>query len=891
MPVMGNDDGTLHKDGGDSDAETQQETPLSVSEVEKRKKALLDASEMLVARIHRRRRSGLAGLSSVPTAGDDDHDHDHDPTTMTSSSSSSMPSSSSAAGWGRMGLLSASSIRPPACSILHLANAVAPSFCMREKTLLVCDGSSIALRSFRGGQRGRDAVTDTLLPAPFTAGVPLPSYTSSSLSARFTIRMVGAVTRASLSPSGLFVAAVVDVDVTIASLADSDRRLASSMRRSAWQETAGESARQPAVGDGEGGRVRFGGVDSSMYGEAQTTSSSSTRQSSKEVFVWFHDHASPSGEWVCLGSMGLPLLAAESAIQSTDSTGFISCSGQPGGGGGKSGHAACGVAIDWLPDDTLTLAVSVVQRPLPIKVAPVSAATAAKASRGGGSHGRGGRAASPVVLKKRSYDFLMAALTVTDIFSGGFAPPTATTAAAAPPPLLRSRPTVAVFRDSPYDLLGARCVPLAAANSADNDNSVATAGSTTVAQVFWAGSQLSVVSFPARTKTVPPSAALPPSVTFSSDINTAAGGGVDSSSVYSAMYGNDEGKDDKDAQTPVIPPPIVFVSVIPLFADDIGVRGPFLGVDLVTLDHGVQAVAKAVGPTISGSEASLPSDDAAPPSTDDKSFDVTMASIMSTTIASLDSFGNVKVALLPHHALLVRPNKASAKSSSRSSHRNSYGGKSSVMAASTSSAAATLPLRSAYARMPSGCSAIGTLRTIALIGRPAPTRGAGQPSFCLALGSSTSVPLRVFSLTLLTQEPEPLSGDLAFALEPAATGSLPPLLCHLTLLYKASAAFVPDHILPLPLLPALVYDADGASSSSSSLFPGDDDGDVDEEAFSSNKENEGGRAGSGKKARSMSNRDKGGCFGKHWTPDLLLLGKGGGMAFIPSRCTTTTTTT
>ena len=815
------------------------ETTLSVSEVEKRKKALLDASELLVARIHRRRRSGLAGLTSVPTVGDDD---DGDPTAVISSSSL-MPSSASAAGWGRMGLLSASSIRPPVCSTLHLANAVAPSFCMREKTLLVCDGSSIVLRSFSAGQRGsRDIFTDTLLPAPFTAGVPLPTYTSSSLGARFTIRVVGAVSRASLSPSGLFVAAVVDVDVAIASLADSDRRQSSALRPSAWQETAGESEGHAAAGDGNGGgRVRFGNLDN-MYGETQATPSSYTRQPSKEVLVWFHDLNSPSGEWVCLGPMGLPLLAAESAIQSSDSTGFISCSGQPGGGGGKSGNAACGVAIDWLPDDTLTMAVSVVQRPLPIKVMPVPAANVAKASR-------------PGVIKKRSYDFLMTALTVTDIFSGGFAPP-ATTTAAAPP--MHSQPTVSVFRDSPYDLLGARCVPMSdLVGSEDHDN--------TVAQVFWAGSQLSVVSFPARTKYVPPPSAAAPSVTFSSDTNT--GAGVDSTSVYSAMYGNDEGKDE--TQAPVTAPPvtalsapIVFTPVVPLFADDIGVRGPFLGVDLSTLDHGDHAMPNTEGPT-NDSEASLSADAVAP------STSSTMKS-MYTTIASLDSFGNVKVGLVPHQALLVRP-KTSAKSSSssRSSHRNSYGGKSSAVAAVSSSAGATLPLRAAYARMPAGCNAVGTLRTIALIGRPALTTTIGgtsqqasapSPSFCLALGSSTSVTLRVFSLTL--------------ALEPAATGNL---RCHLTLLYKTSSAFVPDYILPLPLLPALVNDADGASSSPS-LYPGDGDDTVDEEVLC-NKENEGGR----KKAVSASNSNRGYCFGNHWTPDLLLLGKGGGMTFIPSR--------
>ena len=243
-----------------------------------------DALDLVVARIHRRRRSGLAGLS--PSAGGD-------------------PAAISAAGWARLGLLSSPEM--PVCSVLTLAAAVPPSFCPQLKTLLVCDGSSIMLRSF-ASTRGSVSAADTLLPAPGAAGLPAQTV-ETSFGATFTITGIGAVTQACISPSGLFVAAVVDVTVLLA----------------AKKEERGDDAAA------EGHHDDFDG----LYGDDDDGAAAAGPQSSqpsKEVYVWFHDLTSPEGDWVCLGGMGVPLLAAESAVKSENSTGFISCAGQPGGG-------------------------------------------------------------------------------------------------------------------------------------------------------------------------------------------------------------------------------------------------------------------------------------------------------------------------------------------------------------------------------------------------------------------------------------------------------------------------------------------------------------------------------------------------------------------------------
>lgn len=123
-----------------------------------------------------------------------------------------------------------------------------------------------------------------------------------------------------------------------------------------------------------------------------------------------------------------------------------------------------------------------------------------------------------------------------------------------------------------------------------------------------------------------------------------------------------------------------------------------------------------------------------------------------STVAGVDSLGNVSMALIPHSSLLT-PNRPGP-----------------------------VPFKGSYAKIPT-ISSSGTFRTLMLSSRAGVTGpGSVSPSsLSLALGCA-SVAVKVFSVTVV----ESISSPPAF---------------HLSMLYKVSTGFIPAYLLSLPLLP------------------------------------------------------------------------------------------
>ena len=133
-----------------------------------------------------------------------------------------------------------------------------------------------------------------------------------------------------------------------------------------------------------------------------------------------------------------------------------------------------------------------------------------------------------------------------------------------------------------------------------------------------------------------------------------------------------------------------------------------------------------------------------------------------STVAAVDSLGNVTLALIPHSAMISTLNRPGP-----------------------------VPFRGAYAKIPPGSNS-GTFRTLMLSSRAGVQTGPvpSPPSLCLALGCA-SVMVKVFAVTVVD------------SLTPA-----PPAF-HLSLLYKVNTGFIPSYLLSLPLLP-WIESLDGA---------------------------------------------------------------------------------
>ena len=634
---------------------------------------------------------------------------------------------------------------PYELSATNMVITAAPSYCSQEKILLLTDGLSVSLKNIRDG-------TDTLLPR---ALVPEGIFDDNIVgSPRRLITSVGSIIQTSISPSGLFVAAVMEVSVSAVPLAS------------------------PSAAQSKG----------------------NVPKTSRELFLWFHDITAQKGAqggrngdgdgdrdgpWVSLGSMGIQQMAIDSMGGGVNNSGsssssktacgiteFISC--------GKPSSPSCGISVDWLHDDTLVVAVS-----MPIK-APDYASPGGRGKVGANTNTtnntnkntntntNSGKRRSKLLTRSR-FDVAFTALCVSDLLTGGYCPlpsdPSKQGASESRTGRVTgagaggsgSRPSVSVLRGVDGDLRGMRCIPSTTApqSSAYLDAEGKAEGGDEdeegelelelegkcprgISIVIWGGSQLLSLTFPLNRVN-------------SNQL-------VNNSRVACAIS-----------------------EVDVIFIDDVGAKGPILSVDMVhysvseiandesTSTTPDTSLSRIVPQPLHSHATSLAVHSNVPiPSMGIEHSAVATATSGSTlyqshtTLAAVDSLGNVKMCLIPHSALALRDGGARRVGPS--------------------------PLLSSYAKIPSANTS-GTFRTLALSSRaPQDRRDLSSssssmcPSYCLALGSA-SVIVKVFSVSVVdssTYSSSSLSSSPSF---------------HLALLYRVNTFFVPDYLFSIPLLP------------------------------------------------------------------------------------------
>ena len=587
-------------------------------------------------------------------------------------------------------------------SVTNMMVAAAPSYCPQEKMLVLTDGLSVSIKNIRKG-------TDTLLPRAI-----VPKMASSNNLEGFPfqfITSVGSIIQASISPSGLFVAAVMEVFTSPGSSA---------------------ASATPSI--------------------LSASPKDSNHRASREVFLWFHDVAAykgtkrgrsrdrdGDGPWVSLGPMGIHQVAVHStrstSSRSNGNTGAVSC-GQPS-------SASCGISIDWLHDDTLVLAVSV-----PVKV-PNSDGSKETGKIGTTNRGK------PSVSSRATFDIAFTALCVSDLFTGGYCPfISADSSEGVTGSGLQtrgSRPSVSVLRGAVSNLRGMRClpssssvstVPITAPQGLVHPGAAERGGEEEVAEcrraisvVVWGGSQLLALTF---------------------QVNRVNNGTLSYATEVDAIF-----RDNIGAKGPILSVDMVHYSVFQV-ADN----------DSIKLDTSISQINPQSSYTHSTALAVHLNVPITP--TEDRSSDYGPAASgptlfqSHTTLAAVDSLGNVKMGLIPHAALVLRKEGANRVSPS--------------------------PLLGSYVKIPAS-NASGTFRTLALSSRaPQDRRDLSSlsfpspcPSYCLALGSA-SVIVKVFSVSIVD----------------SSTSSSPSF--HLALLYRVNTLFVPDYLFSMPLLTTEVED-------------------------------------------------------------------------------------
>lgn len=208
----------------------------------------------------------------------------------------------------------------------------------------------------------------------------------------------------------------------------------------------------------------------------------------------------------------------------------------------------------------------------------------------------------------------------------------------------------------------------------------------------------------------------------------------------------------------------LLLSHLPPNSQNIGSKGPFLCMDIVhhTVSKGVPNPFPSDAPSFNSASSTalavhselkvMSGAGIGAGAGGDRSLAGSTVTRPHSTVAGVDSLGNVTMALIPHSSLLT-PNRPGP-----------------------------VPFRGAYAKIPTTSNS-GTFRTLMLSSRSG-VQGPGSaspPSLCLALGCA-SVVVKVFSVTVVESP------------------SAPPAF-HLSLLYKANTGFMPAYLLSLPLLP------------------------------------------------------------------------------------------
>jgi hypothetical protein len=433
------------------------------------------------------------------------------------------------------------------------------------------------------------------------------------------------------------------------------------------------------------------------------------------------------------------------------SSGQISC--------GTAGHSpssssSCGVALDWLEDDTLLVVASIpvwstVDIPLsssfsslhsPVPFNPVTS----PATPHNSTSSKGKTQKSSTLQGTRNlFDLAFTALTVPDLFTGGYSTFEAGASRGDPgsqcvSPMyvaVEGSPRVSVLRNVTSDLTGMRCIPSTASSpfssSKDEDDMPKSA-------MVHTESLILALTFPSgRSKR-----AMSQRTFFKPAVQVTELEAVYCDSVHSKSH---------------------FLSVdVTHWMDEGATAGSDIGLqgDL-SADGGSSS--EYAGPAYKNSLAvhSHPRD-----STSTARENVLSAKGNGTyvltqphsVVAGVDSLGHLRMGVIPHSALLIsRPEEGS----------NSM---------------RMTPLCGVNAQMPAQCNS-GTFRTLALSTRSAAHSSSSAPCTHNLVMGSTSVMVNVFSVVIV------------------ATPSTPSPAFHLSLLYRVNALFVPAYLLSLNLQP------------------------------------------------------------------------------------------
>lgn len=471
-------------------------------------------------------------------------------------------------------------------SVTNMMVAAAPSYCPQEKILVLTDGLSVSIKNIRKG-------TDILLPR---ATIPkMVSYNNLEGFPFQLITSIGSIIQAAISPSGLFVAAVMEVSMS--------------------QGSSSASSIPPVL----------------------SAPRDSNHRTSREVFLWFHDAAAyketqrgrsgdsnGDGPWVSLGPMGIQQVAVHSTGRShstnSGNTGFISC--------GKSLSPSCGISIDWMHDDTLVLAVSVPVR-VPHSDGPKELSTVKKGKQS--------------VSSRAIFDIAFTALCVSDLFTGGYcsfkSSDSSEAMTGAGHETRGSRPSVSVLRGVVSNLRGMRCLPSSSSlppvpvtlpqslvhmhatdrrvREVEGEGECPRA----ISVVVWGGSQLLALTFP---------------------VNRVDNGTLAYATEVDAIF-----RDDVGAKGPILSVDMVHYSVSQATDNDsIALDTSISQIDPQSFYTHTSSLAVHVNASIlpTGNN-SLADGTAASGSTLFQSH---------TTLGAVDSLGNVKMGLIPHTALVLR---------------------------------------------------------------------------------------------------------------------------------------------------------------------------------------------------------------------------------------------
>lgn len=437
------------------------------------------------------------------------------------------------------------------------------------------------------------------------------------------------------------------------------------------------------------------------------------------------------------------------------SSGQISCGAaghSPSSSPSPSPSPSCGVALDWLEDDTLLVVASIPVRstvdiPLssslssvhfPVPFNPVTSPATPQNS----TSSKGKTQKSSTLQGTRNlFDLAFTALTVPDLFTGGYSTFEAGASRGDPgsqcvSPMyvaVEGSPRVSVLRNVTSDLTGMRCIPSSAPSPApstkDEDD-------------------------------------MPVSVMVHTE-----------SVILALTFPSGRAKRTMSQRT-FFKPVVQVTELETVYCDSVHSKSHFLSVDVTHWtdegtatgsDTGLQGDFSAGGGSGSGyagpaSKTSLAVHSHPHDSTSTAEGNGTYVLTQPhSVVAGVDSLGHLRMGVIPHTALLIcRPEEGS----------NSMRG---------------APLCGVNAQMPAQCNS-GTFRTLALSSQFSAHSSSNAPCTHTLVMGSTSVMVNVFSVVIV------------------ATPSTPSLAFHLSLLYRVNALFVPAYLLSLHLQPITVAD-------------------------------------------------------------------------------------